>query len=632
MNHDSHSIDHHTLRSKPKIHHNDKIDDKRKLSSSMVKKYGLGAKLLSKMGYVEGQGLGKDGSGIKTPIQTEQRPQCLGLGEFSSKDDQSESSDEHDDIKTKDVQFQIGHVINNKSLIYENIRKLNSYNIEIPQQILTFIENSVTISLEQRIKFENISNELIEINNRLNSLKLLENHLETDIQHKIQRNSQLDGLIKILETEKLLKVKINEILKLDDPNNIDKLCAIIIQNEISKYKYWNPLESLNPVLVLISDIIKPLSYQMDTNVNQLNRTQTMIFTNIYYKLEPYFKDLDLSNWLKINEVIVLLLDYQSILIFIGCNDYILQNFIFNKLLKWTSTWKIGKCSVPLDYIYDITFFLPINMSDQLNKKVYDKFVDYCKTWDYNRDISLKEIRFIKMMLGLSRFYEITHKYLVPNFIGILWEQYFNPLEELRDPKYRDGTFYFLKKFHQHVVLFSNSDLDIIIKGIFNEINKILYQWSVFKSITFSMAKSWFNYIINQGFPDPLFQEIKEIKNTYLFLDNPKTPIHDESFDLIEMLDLKDENSQDIYNIPIRKVTYTFKEVLQDFCEENELLLNKSIDKFTTINIYGKESLVPIFQISNKKETAQVAIKDDILWINIDNIFKPIYMYELVNYI
>lgn len=41
---------------------------------------GIGSKLLSKMGYVPGQGLGADGSGIVEPIDVRQRPQKMGLG------------------------------------------------------------------------------------------------------------------------------------------------------------------------------------------------------------------------------------------------------------------------------------------------------------------------------------------------------------------------------------------------------------------------------------------------------------------------------------------------------------------------------------------------------------------------
>lgn len=41
---------------------------------------GFGSKMMAKMGYVEGEGLGKDGRGIAQPIEVFQRPKSLGLG------------------------------------------------------------------------------------------------------------------------------------------------------------------------------------------------------------------------------------------------------------------------------------------------------------------------------------------------------------------------------------------------------------------------------------------------------------------------------------------------------------------------------------------------------------------------
>lgn len=41
---------------------------------------GFGSKMMAKMGYVEGEGLGKEGKGIASPIEAIQRPKSLGLG------------------------------------------------------------------------------------------------------------------------------------------------------------------------------------------------------------------------------------------------------------------------------------------------------------------------------------------------------------------------------------------------------------------------------------------------------------------------------------------------------------------------------------------------------------------------
>ena len=55
---------------------------------------GFGSKMMAKMGYVEGEGLGKDGKGIAQPIEVIKRPKSLGLGvDFSNTMDDPATSD-----------------------------------------------------------------------------------------------------------------------------------------------------------------------------------------------------------------------------------------------------------------------------------------------------------------------------------------------------------------------------------------------------------------------------------------------------------------------------------------------------------------------------------------------------------
>ncbi|KAI3814658.1 hypothetical protein L1987_14301 [Smallanthus sonchifolius] len=47
---------------------------------------GFGSRMMAKMGYVDGNGLGKDGTGIAEPIEVIQRPKSLGLGAKAPED------------------------------------------------------------------------------------------------------------------------------------------------------------------------------------------------------------------------------------------------------------------------------------------------------------------------------------------------------------------------------------------------------------------------------------------------------------------------------------------------------------------------------------------------------------------
>lgn len=70
---------------------NDKSQEHCDGSGSMVKQYGIGAKLLMNMGYKEGKGLGVKQDGIAAPIETRLRPRGLGIGGVKEK--QNELSD-----------------------------------------------------------------------------------------------------------------------------------------------------------------------------------------------------------------------------------------------------------------------------------------------------------------------------------------------------------------------------------------------------------------------------------------------------------------------------------------------------------------------------------------------------------
>ncbi|KAJ7957728.1 G-patch domain-containing protein [Quillaja saponaria] len=64
---------------------NKSVTSSANMGSFEVHTKGFGSKMMAKMGYMEGGGLGKDGQGMAEPIEVIQRPKSLGLGvEFSN--------------------------------------------------------------------------------------------------------------------------------------------------------------------------------------------------------------------------------------------------------------------------------------------------------------------------------------------------------------------------------------------------------------------------------------------------------------------------------------------------------------------------------------------------------------------
>lgn len=69
---------------------------------------GFGSKMMAKMGFIEGRGLGKDGQGMAQPIEVVKRPKSLGLGvQFSeTAEDQPRSSSQIGNSSGKKKQHQ----------------------------------------------------------------------------------------------------------------------------------------------------------------------------------------------------------------------------------------------------------------------------------------------------------------------------------------------------------------------------------------------------------------------------------------------------------------------------------------------------------------------------------------------
>lgn len=73
---------------------------------------GFGSRMMAKMGFVEGGGLGKDGQGVAEPIEVMQRPKSLGLGmEFSNSNEDPTSTKS----QRTEVSYSRGEPTRNKS-------------------------------------------------------------------------------------------------------------------------------------------------------------------------------------------------------------------------------------------------------------------------------------------------------------------------------------------------------------------------------------------------------------------------------------------------------------------------------------------------------------------------------------
>ena len=216
---------------------------------------GIGSKILYKMGYRPGQGLGKDGKGLAEPIQVKLRPSGVGIGHGEQQDEEfkvEKPSRAHNKVRRREKIVTSLEIIKDVEESVIKDQKIDIIDMTGPES-----KRITDMSLLPKAQ----EGPCAELRYNVDALtNLAKKQLELIAKHRKGLNSLIESRkVEILETEKLIM-----------DNTLEKENATLVVNVMIKCKpfknYNDPLEiynSLNSELARLDGLFEKESYQLE---------------------------------------------------------------------------------------------------------------------------------------------------------------------------------------------------------------------------------------------------------------------------------------------------------------------------------------------------------------------------------
>lgn len=643
-------------------------------------KYGMGAALLKKMGYIEGKGLGKNNQGIVEPIKHDARQAGRGLhvskknkdrkrGERNTEDDISEQQEEEESSEDEEgiIRFDSRKKADATPSLYEIIKEMEILGVKIPDGIKELCNDSSSsvrlIELNKEgtnDKIHQIKVDLIQIQNQLteivssikqsqlkiNDLESLKSHVQSNINIGSQISSLLEELQEAINsTDKLSQderiARIKEIFirfQALDHNispassqdiNIEKLLVLSIKPIIVEiFASWDPLDiSTTDTLDQIISWKESLPVMVppsDFSSNSLSYFQSLLYSLWQPKISSVLETWPVD---QPNLPITLILDWGEVLHESIIND-VMVNTISQNVISAIREWKVNEkrekegvpspSSPPYVWIFEWLPFLKLTSEDIKNEFIY-KYGSFMDSW--NGVDPIEGLDSFKEIVGELQYNVFLEKKAFPKLCYFLTNPSF----------YRFNSTSFDKSLFQSIVSFDchipNLSFEKLLKlGFLANWTKYLqdtlyevYDWyKVSKTL-----KNWYLTFKPYFHKYPMIQErysaSLEMVNKFmkgLTLDTIKV------LNQHELLSITLNKQKQLVEKPrIQRIDVTFRDVVEDYCFEKGWLFDVAANDLST----GKK----LFQIrSGSDKSITLSLESDVIFIKNGMKFTPVSLYSL----
>lgn len=635
------------------------------------KKYGIGAKLMAKMGYVEGEGLGAHHQGILKPIETQVRKMGVGIGDSRTEDYNEDYDVSSDEEYYKEVP---------KKSLFQTIKEIESKGVTIPQWIKTVsdenseIANKPFIALKKEtdgndIDFDELRLKLNEINDQLddfmNDEKVNEyevNELQNDLQRTDDNITQYNKLIGVLQECQSLEEDVDEVILLDlvskirtfsslSKIDVDKIIINILKPAITKIiDNWNPLnlDENEPIIETLLNWKSIIPEQKNLDFNGLSYFDSLISSLWLTKIKEEFQ-----NWstAQPNLAITLLLDWSEIIpdqVF----DFFATDVIVPKLIDAINTWNYkddkNDETPPYVWIFEWSGVLRTGIAE-VEREFVSKYKGILTNWDPINDIPVPGLNSFKEIFGESKFNELVNDQVLKKVIASFLNYEFRLNESDVAYEYRlmekSCSFFhddeLVKKLWD--LCFWNQWLHSIHHKLTESTDTNFADFAEYINKFYEFVKPQLNKESSSYFKKGL-----HLINQYLSASEI-TPFHQSySVDSIyskisKSASLKSNTKApvEVSSIPSHKLTITFKDVLEKYCNEHNLFLtplsNELISKTNTGSFNNRGYLFYKIGFDPSGRKGKIGyIEHDVLFLkkydpnDNEEKFWPISIDELIN--
>lgn len=589
-------------------------------------RYGIGARLMQKMGYVEGQGLGKEGEGISVPIEVEQRPRGMGIGAQAhdeySEEEEDIGEDEEDDLPST----------------FTLIHQLERLNLSVPDHVKMISDEKSSMTL------------------RADLYELHQKWQDFDGEHKLYQHevNEFEGSMSVagknIEWAKFLLENVQKLqqflLGVQDNHEGDfflleeygTLCEVL-QNISHRARNLTGEEksragevmgaAIYPVFRGMMDQWDPLNFlQTEGLIDRLLKWKEIMaecdtvefFENVIVeKWGPIISRVFSENWSpqRSNVCLHLMVEWEEVVperFLYSVYDCVIIPLLVESIKA--TQWPI-RDSCSLSWILDWLHHLNTRHSQAVVDALVEKFETHllrCPVFELDSELP----QVWKPLLG-EKYEKLILDIFVPKILSTikssrLENELLRKVEDVlreTDPTGLDGE-------KRALIL-----LGVYRSGVFPKWTSLLSS-KLKNSVELAhWLSDWFGLIPNDVV-EIFLQGIDYVNSHYgLGFVNYKVVKRFELQDKMILQESKEPSPAEPSRVPASRLITRFKDVVEDFCIHHSMMLF-STNKFDDI------TGLPLYKIVNTgKNTSVICYFDnDVLFAQIDNEFEPMGLEEI----